>query len=146
MVASLLRLAVAIVMIGCLTMPGAMEWCRAAAPVSPFSRGITLRQMLVKGLKARRPIEFEYLDTIVLMVDRGELPESLVRSTIFWAWQRYSNPLQFFQVALAERAARVGLYAPGADSALSTLVPTPPGQGNNGNTGNPDSRRADTGF
>lgn len=114
----------------------------AATPVSPFSRTITLRQMLIKGLKARRPIEFEYLNEIVRMVDERELPEHLVRGTFFWAYQRYVNPLQYFQEALSMRAAKIGLYAPGFDSPLSTAIPTPPGQFNNGDTGNPDNSRA----
>lgn len=142
-----LRWALSGIVIGWLIAAGPMELGQAAAPVTPGSPELSLRQLLVKGLKARRPIEFEYIDAIVLMVDRGYLPEPLVRTTFYWAWQNYSyRPIQYFQMALSDRAAKMGLYAPGFDSRLSTAVPTPFGQGNNGNTGNPDSGRAGRRF
>jgi hypothetical protein len=97
----------------------------AAEPVTPGSGAISLEQMLIKGLKCRRPIEFQYVRTVVNMVDDGQLPESLVRSTFFWAWQKYRRPLQYFQEALTIRAARLGILVPGFDSDLSTASPTP---------------------
>ncbi len=74
--------------------------------------GLTLRETLEKGLKARRPVEFQYLARITRMVDRGQLSEPLVRSTFGWARHRPERPLQQFQFALYERAKKQGVTVP----------------------------------
>lgn len=92
--------------------------CSALAPVAANSgerdpvTGLTLRETLEKGLRARRPVEFRYLATITRMVDDGALPETLVRSTFGWARHRSGRPLQQFQFALYERAKKQGFDIP----------------------------------
>lgn len=73
---------------------------------------IELRTMLEKGLRARRPEEFEYLAQISQMVTDGELSEKLVRSTFAWARKKRPYPFQYFQRALEVRAKRLGIRLP----------------------------------
>jgi len=80
----------------------------AADPVS--GAAITdLKSLLEKGLKARRQVEFDFVATVVAKVDSGELPESLVRSTFYWARQKPSDNFQYFQFGIRERAKRIGV-------------------------------------
>jgi hypothetical protein len=70
----------------------------------------SLRDQLEKGLKARRPVEFRFIDRVVTMVNNNQLPITLVRSTFHWArkkarFRRY--PFQYFERALRERARRL---------------------------------------
>lgn len=73
---------------------------------------IELRTMLEKGLKARRPEEFEYLAQVSQMVSDGQLSENLVRSTFAWARKKRPYPFQYFQRALQVRAKRLGVRLP----------------------------------
>lgn len=133
------RLRIVLLLWGALTLNFTAKIAQAISPVSSFSRTISLKQMLYKGLKARRPEEFEYLDKVVALVDSGELPVSLVQGTFFWSRQRFVYPLQYFQEALYVRAKAMGRFAPGMNSDLSTAFTTMPGQGNSGDTGNHDN-------
>ncbi|MGE0605776.1 MAG: hypothetical protein AB7O62_01530 [Pirellulales bacterium] len=74
--------------------------------------GLTLRETLEKGLKARRPVEFQYLAKISRMVDRKQLSENMVRATFGWARKRPGRPLQQFQFALYEIAKEQGVEVP----------------------------------
>jgi len=65
----------------------------------------SLKDVLEKGLKARRPVEFEFIGTVVQMVDAGQLPQTLVQSTFLWARKkRVKYPFQYFEFALRQRA------------------------------------------
>ena len=96
-------------LVACLTM-GAIT-SSLAGPPDPVT-GLTLRETLEKGLKARRPVEFRYIANISRMVDRGQIPESMVRSTFGWARKRSDRSLQQFQFALYERARKQGYRVP----------------------------------
>lgn len=74
--------------------------------------GLTLKTQLEKGLKARRPVEFAYIDQIIKLVESGELPRSMVTSTYLWAQRRSSRQLQYFQFALAARAKKLNVKLP----------------------------------
>lgn len=73
---------------------------------------IDLRTTLEKGLRARRPVEFQYIRQISQMVAEGDLPEDLVRSTFGWARNKRPYPFQFFQRALQVRARKLGIQLP----------------------------------
>jgi hypothetical protein len=66
--------------------------------------GLTLKTQLEKGLRVRRPVEFAYIDQINTLVEKGQLPRTLVASTFIWARQKPSQQLQYFQFALQARA------------------------------------------
>ena len=77
----------------------------------------TLRDTLAKGLKARRPREFQFIDRVVAMVQNKQLPLDLVQSTFQWArkktrFKRY--PFQYFERGLIQRAAKIGIIIPPA--------------------------------
>ena len=74
--------------------------------------GLTLKTQLQKGLKARRPVEFAYIDQIILLVEQGDLPRSLVTSTYLWAQRMPSRQLQYFQFALQTRAKNLPVKLP----------------------------------
>lgn len=65
----------------------------------------SLKDVLEKGLKARRPVEFEFIGTVVQLVDARQLPQTLVQSTFLWARKkRVKYPFQYFEFALRQRA------------------------------------------
>jgi hypothetical protein len=72
--------------------------------------GLDLKTQLEKGLKARRPVEFQYIDQIIQLVEDGSLPVSLVQTTYGWARKQTSaRQLQYFQFALQARVRSQGL-------------------------------------
>ncbi|HWA99433.1 MAG TPA: hypothetical protein VG713_13115 [Pirellulales bacterium] len=74
--------------------------------------GLDLKTQLEKGLRARRPVEFDYIKQVVLLVELGEMPRSLVDSTFIWASKRPSRQLQYFQYALKTRGDKLGIKTP----------------------------------
>ncbi len=91
---------------------GSPSW--AANPKSINAGGVTidLKSQLEKGLKARRPVEFAYINQIIKLVESGKLPRSLVTSTFVWARKKPSRQLQYFQFALAARAKNLNVQLP----------------------------------
>jgi len=67
-----------------------------------------LEQQLKSGLKARRPVEFEFIKTVVQKVKDDDLPIELVQSTFLWAKRRQPFPYPYFERGLKERANRAG--------------------------------------
>jgi hypothetical protein len=96
-----------------------------AAPWSAFSVGqspkvppsigntklLDMKGQLEKGLKARRPVEFEYISNVVTMVENGTLPRTLVDTTFGYA-RKQRRPLQYFEFALQVRAKKAGIDVP----------------------------------
>ncbi|HEX4147782.1 MAG TPA: hypothetical protein VHY20_02295 [Pirellulales bacterium] len=74
--------------------------------------GLDLQGQLEKGLKARRPVEFDYIAQIVQLVEDDELPRELVDSTFVWARKKRTKRLQYFQFALQARASQQGIDTP----------------------------------
>jgi len=75
----------------------------------------TLKDQLEKGLKARFPQEFAFINTVVTMVESGQLPRDLVLSTFFWVrknkyQKKYMVP--YFERILRARAAEQGITIP----------------------------------
>ena len=71
---------------------------------------VTLKQQLQKGLKLRRPIEFEFVDGIVQMVEEDKLSIDTVNKA--FAWSRHRNkvrPYVYFEASLVELAKRDGV-------------------------------------
>lgn len=73
----------------------------------------TVRERLVFGLQARRPVEIEYVDAVIDTVNRGDLPQPLVDRVFFWASTRPARrgtprrPIIYFQAALDRIAAKM---------------------------------------
>lgn len=102
----------------------AAGWCSltAAPPVVPPSIGNTklldLKGQLEKGLKARRPVEFDYIAHVVTMVENGTLPRPLVDSTFGYA-RKQKRPMQYFEFALQFRAKKAGIDVPVIEKIVS---------------------------
>ena len=71
-----------------------------------------LEQALKSGLRARRPIEFEFIRTVIAKVKTNELPLDLVQGTYLWARKKKPYPYPYFERALRERAAKQGINLP----------------------------------
>lgn len=70
----------------------------------------TLTEQLRAGLKVRRQVESKFIDDVVKLVRQRKLPVRLVLETFHYArGKRTGYPFQFFQRALAIRAARIGV-------------------------------------
>lgn len=90
-------------------------------PVAPSDasnlqgRQISLRDQLRTGLKAFTKEDFAFIDLVVLRVDQGVLPRSVVDSTFLWARKRVETthpryrkrPMVYFQPALVLRAKKL---------------------------------------
>ena len=68
-----------------------------------------LKSILEKGLRARRPEEFAFIEVVVTKVDNGILPRETVESTFLWARKHAKNEFQYFQHGLRERAKKIGV-------------------------------------
>ena len=75
---------------------------------SPYVQ-ITLRQQLEKGLKCRRPVEFQFVDHVADLVDQGELPIDIVNKCFDWSRQKNSfRPYVYFRRSLTILAEKNG--------------------------------------
>lgn len=74
--------------------------------------GLDLKTQLEKGLKARRPVEFAYINQIIKLVETGQLPRTMVTTTFVWASKQPTRQLQYFQFALQTRAKRLPVKLP----------------------------------
>lgn len=73
-------------------------------------RVASLKDQLNAGLKTRRDVEKQFVDKVVKLVQTGKLPVKLVVETMQYARQKPTkHPFQYFQRALALRAARLNV-------------------------------------
>jgi hypothetical protein len=76
---------------------------------SPFVQ-VTLQQQLEKGLKCRRPVEFQFVDHVADLVDQGKLPIDLVNICFDWSRKKNSfRPFVYFQQSLTILAQQQGI-------------------------------------
>lgn len=68
-----------------------------------------LKDRLEKDLRARRPVEFEFIAEVVLLVEKDELPLSLVNRCYLWARRKSTFPFQYFQRAVQVEAKKIGV-------------------------------------
>jgi hypothetical protein len=71
---------------------------------------VTLQIELEKGLEARLPSEFDFVDEVVSLVESKRLSRSIVDSCFLWA-RRKPSPMkmQYFQRALEFRSRQLGV-------------------------------------
>jgi hypothetical protein len=74
-------------------------------------RGVaTLTDQLRAGLKARRPVEFEFIDLVVGKVEQKILPRDMVLSAMTYAQSKNKDrPYPYFEFSLKKRAAAIGV-------------------------------------
>lgn len=74
------------------------------------SGAASLRETLEKGLRARRPVDFEFIDNVVDLVDKGDLSRTLVMACFEYARRKDRNqPIRYFIPALRAQAEKVGV-------------------------------------
>ena len=86
--------------------------CRAEEPLSVAAGSQEtpeLKDVLEKGLKARRPEEFDFIATVLTHVNNGTLPREMVESTFLWARKKPKNEFQYFEFAMRDRAKKIGV-------------------------------------
>ncbi|MBI2823893.1 MAG: hypothetical protein HYX69_04275 [Planctomycetia bacterium] len=107
MIRDLARAACAMLLFGVAIGPAA---AKAAGPTkSGPAVQVTLKQQLEQGLKCRRPIEFQFVDRVAILVEQGKLPIKLVNICYDWSLKRSSSrPWVYFQRSLTELAKRQG--------------------------------------
>lgn len=69
----------------------------------------SLKDTLQKGLKCRRPLEFEFVGHVAELTEDGTLPLDLTLSTFKWARPKKPAPFPYFQRAMQIRAAEIGV-------------------------------------
>ena len=74
-------------------------------------RGVaTLTEQLRFGLKARRPVEFEFIDLVVSKVEEKLLPRNMVFGAMTYAQGKNKDrPYPYFEFSLKKRAAAIGV-------------------------------------
>ena len=98
--------------VGILCLPAALMRVPAQQPTNPATAGAriaNLQDQLEKGLKARLPREFDFIERVVGMVEAKQLPYDLVQSTFMWARVKQPVPFPYFEAGLRTRAARRGI-------------------------------------
>lgn len=81
----------------------------AAADDTIMSDGTTrvsLKVQLERGLRAMRPVEFQFLAEVLEQVDDETLPKDMVEQAFLWAHRQRSYRVQYFEKALRALAKR----------------------------------------
>lgn len=77
---------------------------------SGLQRSFDLKKQLETGLKARRPQDFTYINSIVAKVENGTLPQSLVTEAFIYSRKQGSRyPIVYFQFTLKKLADKAGV-------------------------------------
>ena len=79
----------------------------SSTPIAPG--GPDLQTTLEKGLRARRPVEFDFIASVVQMVDDGTLPVSIVQTSFLWARKKRPYPFPYFRQSLRIQAQQMGI-------------------------------------
>lgn len=75
----------------------------------PGGRIADLEQTLKSGLRARRPVEFAFIDQVVELVKAKQIPIALVQTTFSWARRHQPYPYPYFERGMRERAQKMGV-------------------------------------
>ncbi|MGH7134544.1 MAG: hypothetical protein ACREHD_02325 [Pirellulales bacterium] len=67
---------------------------------------VSLRVQLERGLRAMRPVEFQFLRQVLKQVKAGTLPKDLVEQAFLWAQRQPRYRVQYFEKALKALARR----------------------------------------
>jgi len=108
-----MRLIRTVVCIGLLVFAYAMGDIAASAlaetaPPTNAQQVPSLKDTLQKGLKARRPLEFEFLARVAELTNQGKIPLDVTLSTFKWARPK-KPPFPYFQRAIQIRAGELGV-------------------------------------
>ena len=92
---------------------GLVNLARLGAEPPPVGSGLstlTFKQQLEKGLKARRPSDFAFIETVVANIDSGAISQKMVNETFGYARSKSPTyPFIYFQFTIRKRAAKLGV-------------------------------------
>ena len=110
----MLRLVLALVWLPCsaslvgLWLPGQLSAGRPAVQVAANTGD--LQTQLESGLRARRSVEFAFIQNVVRLVHNGRLPISVVKGSFHWARRRHLViPYPYFERVMRLRAQKLGV-------------------------------------
>ena len=112
------RLKLAILLIGLISVGATLSISFAQVQIrdplpSKTGRIATLKDQLEKGLRARLPAEFAYINAVLQKVQQGRLSTRMVLSTFDYARRRNRRrPFPYFERALGRQATRLGVQLP----------------------------------
>jgi hypothetical protein len=86
---------------------GCFAATQSSKPIAPG--GPDLKVLLEKGLRARRPVEFEFIDRVLKLVDEGKLPTKLVERCFLWSRNMQPYPFPYFERSMKEQALKSGV-------------------------------------
>jgi len=96
---------------------GVRSWGAQGVDPRVAPGGISLKQALEKGLKARRPSEFKFIQLVIKKVEEGKLPVKMVERTFLWARrQQQEFPMPYFEKAMQIQAKKLGVDLPFTDT------------------------------
>lgn len=75
------------------------------------ARVASLKDQLEKGLRARRPVESQFVATVAQLVNQEQLSRELVQGSFSWTLKKYRNRkylVPYFEQILRHRAAKAG--------------------------------------
>lgn len=93
----------------CVLVLAGLAFTAAAADDTITSDGTTrvsLRVQLERGLRAMRPVEFQFLREVLAQVKAGTLPKDIVEQAFLWAHRQPRYRVQYFEKALKALAKR----------------------------------------
>ena len=104
-----------LVALGLVCLPTAAQ--QVKTPTAQQGRQVTLSDQLTLGLRARTKGDAAFIAKVVVLVEQGKLPRSVVDSTFHWARQRAAQhshsrrlrPIVYFQPGLRQRVQRFGI-------------------------------------
>jgi len=102
---SAVLVSLAILMLG-ISIASNSAWAQGG-PIAPG--GPDLQTTLQMGLKARRPVEFQFIAQVVQLVDDGTLPSSTVITSFLWARRHRPYPYMYFEFSIRNQAAQMGI-------------------------------------
>lgn len=65
---------------------------------------VSLKVQLERGLRAMRPVEFQFLHEVLDQVNAGTLPQDMVEQAFLWAQKQRAYRVQYFEKALQSLA------------------------------------------
>lgn len=79
--------------------PGTMSTENTVLAADGTTR-VSLKVQLERGLRAMRPVEFQFLHEVLKQVKAGTLPQDLVEQAFLWAHKQRTYRVQYFEKAL----------------------------------------------
>lgn len=81
-----------------------------AATGATFAQEPSLQDTLKNGLRARRPIEFQFVNEITQLTNEGKLPKDFVLAAFDYSRTRRPKfPLPYFEFVVRDKARQLGV-------------------------------------